>query len=142
MGAVSSPQPPTTTTLVPAGLLTGGQLPLQCLQLQGLGGLGQLADLPALLVDEVDGDGLAGDQQGHQDGERGEGGFAAQRGPAARGEGAQPPAAGDVLHPAVTAPPKTPPAAHVTPPTPLLLGVCSQTNANSPVAACRSEISA
>lgn len=67
---------------MPRGLLTLGQLALQRLQLQVLRGPGQLADLPALLVHEVDGDGLAGDQQGHQDGERGEGGSAAEDRPA------------------------------------------------------------
>lgn len=51
-------------------LLTDRHLPLQRLQLQGLRGLGQLADLPALLVHIVDGDSLAGDQQCHQDGQR------------------------------------------------------------------------
>lgn len=51
-------------------LLTDRHLPLQRLQLQGLRGLGQLADLPALLVHIVDGDSLASDQQCHQDGQR------------------------------------------------------------------------
>lgn len=61
-------------------LLTDRHLPLQRLQLQGLRGLGQLADLPALLVHIVDGDSLAGDQQCHQDGQRRQRSSAAERG--------------------------------------------------------------
>lgn len=63
-------------------LLTGGHPPLQRLQLQALRGLGQLADLPALLVHIVDSDSLASDQQGHQDGHRRQRGSAAEGGPA------------------------------------------------------------
>lgn len=72
---------------MPRGVLTLGQLALQRFQLQVLGGPGQLADLPALLVHEVDGDGLAGDQQGHQDGQRGQGGSAPKGRPAGHGGG-------------------------------------------------------
>lgn len=75
------PVPPPITAM-PRGVLTLGQLALQRLQLQILGGPGQLADLPVLLVHEVDGDGLAGDQQGHQDGQRGQGGSAPEGRPA------------------------------------------------------------
>lgn len=100
-GFIPSPPPP-PTTLVPMGLLTGRQLPRQSLQLQVLGGLGEFADLPALLVHEVDGDSLAGDEQRHQDGERGEGGFAPQPRPAGHGQGAQPTTGSRRQHPDVT----------------------------------------
>lgn len=85
-GPGASPRAPPITAM-PWGVLTLGQLALQRLQLQILGGPGQLADLPVLLVHEVDGDGLAGDQQGHQDGQRGQGGSAPEGRPAGHGGG-------------------------------------------------------
>lgn len=86
-GPGASPRAPPITAM-PRGVLTLGQLALQRLQLQILGGPGQLADLPVLLVHEVDGDGLAGDQQGHQDGQRGQGGSAPEGRPAGHRGGA------------------------------------------------------